>query len=464
MSTLKPSIPKGTRDILPAEFAKRNYIFSVIAGVFNNFGYKPIETPAMELLSTLTGKYGDEGDRLIFKILNSGNFLSSVDVKDYEAKNTTGLVSQMCEKALRYDLTVPFARFVVQHRNDITFPFRRYQMQPVWRADKPQKGRYREFFQCDVDVIGSPALINEAELIKMTDVIFRRLNLAVVLKLNSRKILYGLAETVGAKERFSDFTTILDKIDKIGWDKVKKELLEINITGEAMTHLETLIKMTGSNTDKLNALASFLKASETGQEGVAEIREILSYAEHLGVQTPVAFEATLARGLNYYTGAIFEVLAADVEMGSLSGGGRYDNLTGIFGLEDVSGVGISYGADRIYDVMEELKLFPPALNTFSQVLCVNMGHAQMQYLIPLLGQLREMGIAAELYPDSVKMKKQMTYANKNNIPYVIIAGEDEMKTNTFTVKDMASGTQQQMALKQVLDLFKREQGAPSEEK
>jgi len=454
MSSNKPAVPKGTRDISPEQYAKRSYIFNTIESVFKKYAYKPIETPAMELLTTLTGKYGDEGDKLIFKILNSGNFLSDVDGGDYEQRNTARLISQICEKALRYDLTVPFARYVVQHLNDITFPFRRYQIQPVWRADRPQKGRYREFYQCDIDVIGSNALINEAELLKITDDIFQKLGIGIVIKINNRKILTGIAEVIGEKEKIIDITVALDKLDKIGKEKVLQELLEKEIPQAAVDKMAGLIDMAAKEKNIFEAISNFTATSEIAQQGIKEVKEILALTAQMQVKTTIEFDVTLARGLNYYTGAILEVKTTDMEMGSISGGGRYDDLTGIFGLKDVSGVGISYGADRIYDVMEALKLFPETLSCFTKVLFVNLGNKEMAYVLPLLNELRAMDIPSELYPDSVKMKKQMAYADKNNIAFVVIAGEQEMETQVFTLKNMQTGQQNTFTMQEVLSFLK----------
>ena len=444
MTVNKPAIPKGTRDFTPEQYAKRAYIFKTVEFVFKKFGFKPIETPAMEMLSTLTGKYGDEGDKLIFKILNSGDYLAGVKAEDYERKDTVHLIPQICEKALRYDLTVPFARFVVQHFNDITFPFRRYQIQPVWRADRPQKGRYREFYQCDVDIIGSNALINEAELIKITDDIFKTLGIEIVIKLNNRKILSGIAQVAGVGESLIDITVALDKLDKIGWEKVQEELISKDIPSEAIDKIAHLIKLTETSDNMLDAVDQFIKDSETGQKGVAEIKEILYLTEVMQVASEVKFDTTLARGLNYYTGAIFEVTAKNVEMGSICGGGRYDDLTGVFGLKDVSGVGISFGADRIYDVLEMLNLFPDTITNFTKVLIANLGEQELLYVMPLANILRDNNIATEIYPDATKMKKQMAYADKNKIKYVVIAGSNEIYNKMFTLKNMFSGEQGEM--------------------
>ncbi len=453
MTINKPAIPKGTRDFTPEQYAKRAYIFKTVESVFKKYGFKPIETPAMEMLSTLTGKYGDEGDKLIFKILNSGDYLSDVKAEDYERKDTVHLIPQICEKALRYDLTVPFARFVVQHFNDITFPFRRYQIQPVWRADRPQKWRYREFYQCDVDIIGSNALINEAELIKITDEIFKTLGIEIVIKINNRKVLSGIAEIAGVSESLIDITVALDKLDKIGWDKVQEELISKDIPLEAIDKIAQLIKLTETCSNMLEAVSQFVSTSETGQKGIAEIKEILQYATSLQVISPIEFDTTLARGLNYYTGAIFEVCARNVEMGSICGGGRYDDLTGIFGLNDVSGVGISFGADRIYDVLEMLNLFPETITNFTKVLITNLGEKELQYCLPLANKLRSRNIATEIYPDTAKMKKQMAYADKNKIKYVVIAGTNEMTNNNVTLKNMFSGEQTEIDARDLIRLI-----------
>lgn len=450
MSNFKPAVPKGTRDFLPEQYARRAYIFSTIETIFKTYGFKPIETPAMELLSTLTGKYGDEGDKLIFKILNSGDFISGVNPDDYAQKNPNRLVSQLCEKALRYDLTVPFARFVVQHFNDITLPFRRYQMQPVWRADRPQKGRYREFYQCDVDIIGSNALINEAELIKITDDIFSKLGIRVIIKLNNRKVLAGIAEVTGAGDKLTDLTVALDKLDKTSWDSVKEELKGKQFPDTALSKIEELVLLTHNATDLFQAVSIFINDSETGRKGLAELREIRDYAGRMNLRSEVIFDVTLARGLNYYTGAIFEVKALDTDMGSISGGGRYDDLTGIFGMKDMSGVGISYGADRIYDVLEKLNLFPDTLSSFTRVLIANLGSGEVHYALPLLMALRQAGIPSEIFPDEAKMKKQLAYADKLNVPYVVIAGSDEMKKGIFILKNMKTGQQMEYTMEEIV--------------
>jgi len=455
MAVQKPSIPKGTRDFSPVEMVKRNFIFDTIKTVFKQFGYLPIETPAMENLSSLLGKYGDEGDKLLFKILNSGNFLKKVK-SDLVNPELNKLALDICEKGLRYDLTVPFARFVVQHLNDITFPFKRYQIQPVWRADRPQKGRYREFYQCDVDVIGSNSLLNEAELIQIIDNVFQTLNINSVIKLNNRKILLGIAETIDAEDKFTAFTVALDKIDKIGRSGVEKELSDIGFSEE---QIEKIFEITNvfdkDNQQKIDFLQSMLKESAIGLKGTEEIKKVLSYIETLTIKTDIELDLTLARGLNYYTGAIIEVKAQDVKIGSICGGGRYDDLTGVFGLKDVSGVGVSFGADRIYDVMEQLQIFPEEIVSSTKVMFVNFGEKEEQYCLPLLQKLRDKGINAEIFPDSAKMKKQMTYANNKNIPYVILVGENEMKKDILSVKNMISGEQTAMSFDKLLQLLQR---------
>lgn len=443
MSSGKPSIPKGTRDFSPAEMARRNFIFDTIRSVFKLYGYQPIETPAMENLSTLLGKYGEEGDKLLFKVLNSGDFLKGVSPTEVNSDNLNSLSVKMCEKGLKYDLTVPFARYVVQYQNDITFPFKRYQIQPVWRADRPQKGRYREFYQCDVDVIGSNSLLNEVELVLIINDIFQRLGIGNTIKINNRKILSGMVEVIGESERLIDITVAIDKIDKIGIDAVNKELAEKGVSSKAIEQLQPIIQLQGSNQEKLNTLSQVLASSEIGMKGVSEMKEIFADVENLtGLTSIVELDLSLARGLNYYTGAIFEVKANDMDMGSICGGGRYDDLTGIFGLKNVSGVGVSFGADRIYDVMLHLGLFPESLLSSSQVMFANFGSKEAAFCLPLLQQLRAKGISAEIYPDAAKMKKQFDYANKKNIRYVVIVGEAEMQSGMVSVKDMNTGEQQ----------------------
>lgn len=441
MAKEKPSIPKGTRDFSPEEIAKRNYIFDTIKEVYKLYGFKPIETPAMENLSTLMGKYGEEGDRLIFRILNSGDFMSKARAEDVNDLNSQKLSAQICEKALRYDLTVPFARYVVQHQNEISFPFRRYQIQPVWRADRPQKGRYREFFQCDADVIGSDSLINEYELIQIIDNVFGRLGVSVTVKINNRKILAGIAEYIGFADKITDITTAIDKLDKIGLEKVNEELSERGLTAEAIEALQPVLMLEGDEKQKLAQLKVVLETSPAGLKGIEEMEEVFGLLENTPVKCSVQLDLTLARGLNYYTGAIIEVKANDVSIGSICGGGRYDDLTGIFGLPGVSGVGISFGADRIYDVMQELNLFPENVMTFSKVLLVNFGTEEQKYAQKVMIQLRNKGISCELYPEAAKMKKQMQYADKNHIPYVIIIGKNEMETGALSLKNMKSGEQ-----------------------
>ena len=441
MSSNKPSIPKGTRDFSPTEMNRRNYIFATIKKVFEQFGYQPIETPAMENLSTLLGKYGEEGDKLLFKILNSGDFLSSTNQNELQPGNASRLATKISEKGLRYDLTVPFARYVVQHRNEITFPFRRYQIQPVWRADRPQKGRYREFYQCDADVIGSDSLINEAELLKIADQVFGQLGVKVLLKLNNRKILAGIAEIIGHADKITDITVAMDKLDKIGLEKVNEELSERGIDAQAIERLQPIIQLGGSNTEKLEQLAKVLAGSEEGQKGIAETTEVLQLSESMGITSSIELDLTLARGLNYYTGAIIEVKAADVPMGSICGGGRYDNLTGIFGLPGISGVGISFGADRIYDVMLDLDLFPETTASSTQVLLVNFGGEEEKICIQLSARLRAIGLNTELYPDNAKIKKQFSYADSQQIPWVIIIGENERTTGGYILKNMKTGEQ-----------------------
>jgi len=456
MASNKPGIPKGTRDFSPAEMAKRNHIFDTIKSVFRTYGYQPIETPAMETLSTLLGKYGDEGDKLLFKILNSGNFTKGVQPADFSAENVNALSTRICEKGLRYDLTVPFARFVVQYQNDITFPFKRYQIQPVWRADRPQKGRYREFYQCDVDVIGSNSLLNEVELVLIIDEVFRKLGVAHTVKINNRKILSGMAEVVGETERLIDITVAIDKIDKIGIDAVNRELADKGVSKSAIEQLQPIIQLQGANAEKLEILSKSLDASEVGLKGIEEMRIIFDALETLGgLACEVELDLSLARGLNYYTGAIFEVKANDMEMGSICGGGRYDDLTGIFGLKNVSGVGVSFGADRIYDVMQHLNLFPDSLLVSSQVMFANFGDKEAAFCLPIMQRLRSVGISAELYPDAAKMKKQFDYANKKNIQYVVIVGEAEMQKGEVSIKNMATGNQETVKVSEVNTYFSK---------
>ena len=439
----KPSIPKGTRDFSPAETMRRTYIFESIKSVFRTYGFAPLETPSMENLSTLLGKYGDEGDKLLFKILNSGDY--AANLSDEQVRQA----SQICEKGLRYDLTVPFARYVVQHQNEISFPFKRYQVQPVWRADRPQKGRYREFYQCDVDVIGSRSLLNEVELIEIVERVFRKLGIRVVLKMNNRKILYGIAEAIGHADKMMDITVAIDKLEKIGLDNVKAELAERGLEQEAIAKLQPILELSGSNADKLAQLREVIGVSETGVKGIEEMTEIFSYVEALGLELPIELDLSLARGLNYYTGAIFEVKALDYAIGSICGGGRYDDLTGIFGLPNTSGVGISFGADRIYDVMVGLDLFPEEVNFTTKVLFVNLGAAEQMASMQIIRTLRDAGIAAEIYPEAAKMKKQMEYANRRMIPYVVIIGSNELAERRATVKNMRTGEQQSVEFEAV---------------
>ncbi len=449
----KPSIPKGTRDFSPAEVAKRDYIFNCIKTHFNHFGFQPIETPSFENSATLMGKYGEEGDRLIFKILNSGDYLSKADDALLQDKNSLKLTSQISEKALRYDLTVPFARYVVQHQNEIDFPFKRYQIQPVWRADRPQKGRFREFYQCDADVVGSTSLLQEVELIQLYDAVFTNLGLnGVTLKINNRKILSGIAEVIGASDKLIDFTVALDKLDKIGEDGVKTEMVEKGISAEAITLVQPLFNFTGDISAKIDQLKTLLANSTEGKKGIEELEFICNTVAQVGLSTAILdLDVTLARGLNYYTGAIFEVAPpAGVKMGSIGGGGRYDDLTGIFGLKDVSGVGVSFGLDRIYLVMEELDLFPKTVAKSSKVLFLNFGEKEAVYALKAIAQLRKNNIAAELYPDQVKLGKQFQYADKKGIACAVLVGEEELNANTFTLKNLQSGEQTSCTLEQLI--------------
>jgi histidyl-tRNA synthetase len=444
--TSKPSIPKGTRDFSTEEMLKREYIFETIKQVFRLYGYQPIETPAVENLSTLLGKYGEEGDKLLFRILNSGDFLSPVSDEDLLKREPSRLSSKICEKGLRYDLTVPFARYVVQHRDEIVFPFKRYQIQPVWRADRPQKGRYREFFQCDVDVIGSDSLLNEFELIKIVDEVFRRLKVSVVIKINNRKILSGIAGFIGEAGRVTDITVAIDKLDKIGIEGVNAELNNKGLSTKAISSLQPVLQLSGDTAGKLEKLSKVLFNSETGMKGISELKRLFKYIDGAPLVCKVELDLTLARGLNYYTGAIIEVKSNDVSIGSVCGGGRYDNLAGVFGMEGVSGVGISFGADRIYDVLNHLNLFDDTLVSSTEALIVNFGENDLQYALDIVDQLRLLGVRSELYPDSVKLKKQMSYADSRKIPYIIIAGEEEIKSKTVTIKIMSSGEQINIAL------------------
>lgn len=449
----KPSIPKGTRDFSPEEMAKRNYIFNTIREVYHLYGFQQIETPAMENLSTLMGKYGEEGDKLLFKILNSGDCFSGISCEELMEKNPVKFAVKACEKGLRYDLTVPFARFVVQHRNEISFPFKRYQIQPVWRADRPQKGRYREFYQCDGDVVGSDSLINEVELIQIMDEVFHRFGIRVCIKMNNRKILSGIAEILGAADKIVDITVAIDKLDKIGLEKVNEELREKGLSEDAINKLQPVIMLSGTSREKIASLKNVLAASETGLKGIAEMEFILDRIEKLALRAELELDLTLARGLNYYTGAIFEVKALDVQIGSITGGGRYDNLTGVFGMEGVSGVGISFGADRIFDVLNQLDLYPKDALQTTQLLFVNFGEKEEAYLLPLVAQVRAAGIRTELYPESAKMKKQMGYADTKKIPYVAIVGETEMAEGKINVKNMITGEQQLLTVDELIALF-----------
>ncbi len=460
MSVTKPSLPKGTRDFSPIEMVKRNYIYDTIKTVFRKYGYAEIQTPSMENLQTLTGKYGDEGDKLIFKILNSGDYLAKVDEQLLASKNSNATISKISEKALRYDLTVPFARYVVMHQNDIAFPFKRFQVQPVWRADRPQKGRYREFYQCDADVVGSPSLLNEAEFILIYHEALTNLGLKDFnIKINNRKILSGIAEIIGKPELIVDMTVAIDKLDKIGLDGVAKELIERGFTEADIEKLKPVILLEGSNVEKLENLKTVLSTSETGLKGIEEIETVFNYVsklttENSELKTVIELDITLARGLNYYTGCIFEVKTNEVAMGSIGGGGRYDDLTGMFGLKDLTGVGISFGADRIYDVLEELNLFPTSAQQGTKVLLSNFDESAELYALPILQQFRTANIAAELYPSSAKLKKQMSYADAKNIPYVILIGEEEMQNNLLTLKNMVSGEQEKLTTAEIIERLK----------
>lgn len=450
----KPSIPKGTRDFSPAEMARRNYIFNTIRDVFGLFGYNPIETPAMENLSTLMGKYGEEGDKLLFKILNSGDFLRGVDRQLIADGNCPRMATQLCEKGLRYDLTVPFARYVVQHRDQLQLPFRRYQIQPVWRADRPQKGRYREFYQCDADVVGSDSLVNEIELLQLIDEVFRRLRIRITIKVNNRKVLAGIAELIGAPDKIVDITVAIDKIDKIGIDNVNAELIEKGISQDAVDQLQPLLTLSGSNNEKLESLEQLLATSEIGKKGIEELRFVIGQTDKIGINATLELDVSLARGLNYYTGTIIEVKANDVQIGSITGGGRYDNLTGVFGLPGVSGVGISFGADRIYDVLNQLDLYPTGTQAGTTVFFVNFGDKEAAASLKHIKSLRAAGISCELYPETAKMKKQMGYANDNHIPYVAIIGETELEKSTVTLKCMETGEQEELTIQQIIDKLK----------
>ena len=448
----KPSIPKGTRDFGPQEMARLNYIFNTIREVYALYGFQQIETPAMENLSTLMGKYGEEGDKLLFKILNSGDFLRGIGEDDLRTGATGHLAALLCEKGLRYDLTVPFARYVVQHRDELALPFRRYQIQPVWRADRPQKGRYREFYQCDADVVGSDSLLNEVELMQIVDTVFSRFGIRVCIKINDRKVLTGIAEMIGAADKIVDITVAIDKLDKIGLDNVNAELREDGLAESQIEALQPIVTLSGTNSEKLSVMRQVLAQSQTGLRGLEELQFVLS--RYKGA-AQLEFDLTLARGLNYYTGCIFEVKAMDVEIGSITGGGRYDNLTGIFGMPGISGVGISFGADRIYDVLNQLDLYPQEVTTATQLLFVNFGDAETDYCLPILAQARAAGIRAEVYPDAVKVKKQMQYANAKGIPFVAMAGETEMQQGKITLKDMATGEQACIDASELIDRLRR---------
>ena len=450
----KPSIPKGTRDFTPAEMAKRNYIFDTIRSVYAIYGFKQIETPAMETLQTLLGKYGEEGDKLLFRVLNSGDYLTKVSDEQLAERNSLALSSKICEKGLRYDLTVPFARFVVMHRDEIQLPFKRYQIQTVWRADRPQKGRYREFYQCDADIVGSDSLLNEVELVQIMDTVFQRLGIRVQIKINNRKLLSGIAEIVGEAEKIVDITVAIDKLDKIGLDKVNEELRADGISEEAIAKLQPVITLSGSNEEKLKVMEDFLASSEVGMKGIKELRFILNAASQVDLKNELQLDLTLARGLNYYTGAIFEVKALDTPMGSITGGGRYDNLTGIFGMPGISGVGISFGADRIYDVLNTLDLYPKEITTDTQLLFINFGEKETCYCLPVVAKARQNGIRTEMFPDAAKMKKQMAYANANAIPYVALAGDDEIQKGVVTLKNMETGEQKQVTPEQLIEIVK----------
>ena len=450
----KPSIPKGTRDFSPVEMAKRNYIFDTIREVYALYGFRQIETPAMETLSTLMGKYGEEGDKLLFKVLNSGDYLAKLSDDELMQRNPLHLATKLCEKGLRYDLTVPFARYVVQHRDEIQLPFKRYQIQPVWRADRPQKGRYREFYQCDADVVGSDSLLNEVELMQIVDTVFTRFGVRVAIKINNRKILTGIAETIGESDKIVDITVAIDKLDKIGIDAVNEELSRDGISDEAIKKLQPIIALTGTNDEKLATIAQVLAQSEVGMKGVEETRFILDTLKTCGLHNQIDLDLTLARGLNYYTGAIFEVKALDYDIGSITGGGRYDNLTGIFGLPGISGVGISFGADRIYDVLGGLDLYPKEAEQGTQLLFINFGATETAYCLPVLRRCREAGIRTEIYPDSVKMKKQMAYANAKQVSFVVLAGEEEIAQGKLTLKNMATGEQTLVTPEELVEAVK----------
>ena len=450
----KPSIPKGTRDFSPLEMAKRNYIFDTIKQVYQLYGFQQIETPAMETLGTLMGKYGEEGDKLLFKVLNSGDFLNKVSDEELQERNALHLAAKLCEKGLRYDLTVPFARYVVMHREELQLPFKRYQMQPVWRADRPQKGRYREFWQFDGDIVGTDSLLNEVELMQIVDTVFSRFGVRVQIKINNRKILTGIAEVIGAAEKIVDITVAIDKLDKIGLENVNAELREDGLSEEQIEKLQPIISLEGTNDEKLDTIAEVLKESETGLKGVEETRYILDTLKTLGLENEIQLDLTLARGLNYYTGAIFEVKALDVQIGSITGGGRYDNLTGIFGMPGISGVGISFGVDRIFDVLNALDCYPKDAVNGTQLLFINFGDKETAYCLPAVAKAREVGIRTEIFPDASKMKKQMSYANAKQIPFVVLAGENEMAEGKLTLKNMLSGDQQLVTIEELISIVK----------
>lgn len=449
------SIPKGTRDFGPEEMAKRNYIFNTIKEVYALYGFQQIETPALETLHTLMGKYGEEGDKLLFKILNSGDYLKNISDEELMGRNTLYLQTRLCEKGLRYDLTVPFARYVVMHRDELQLPFKRYQIQPVWRADRPQKGRYREFYQCDADVVGSDSLLNEVELMQIIDTVFQRFGVRVQIKINDRKILSGIAEVIGEAEKIVDITVAIDKLEKIGIDSVNDELRQDGISEDAIEKLQPIIALSGTNEEKLNTIEEVLKDTEIGKKGVEELRFILGTLKEIGLKNEIQFDLTLARGLNYYTGAIFEVKALDTPMGSITGGGRYDNLTGIFGMPGLSGVGISFGADRIYDVLNALDLYPTEAISTTQLLFINFGEKETAYCLPIAAEVRKAGIRVEVYPDKAKMKKQMSYANAKNIPFVALAGENEIAAGKVTLKDMATGEQKLVNTEELIDCLQK---------
>lgn len=447
----KPSIPKGTRDFSPVEMAKRNYIFNTIKDVYALYGFQQIETPAMETLQTLMGKYGEEGDKLLFKVLNSGDFLSKVSKEEIMGENSLRVATKISEKGLRYDLTVPFARYVVMHRDELQMPFKRYQIQPVWRADRPQKGRYREFYQCDADIVGSDSLLNEVELMQIIDTVFTKFGINVQIKINNRKILAGIAEYIGYPDKIVDITVAIDKLEKIGIEAVNQELSANGISEESIVKLQPILSLAGTNEEKLNTISATIASSETGLKGVEETRFILEKLKMIGLKNEIQLDLTLARGLNYYTGAIFEVKALDTTMGSITGGGRYDNLTGIFGLPGLSGVGISFGADRIYDVLNTLGLYPQEAVTTTSVLFINFGEKELEYCLPIVNKVRKAGLSAEIYPDNVKMKKQMAYANAKNIPFVVLAGDSEIEAEKVTLKNMITGAQSLVSIDELIE-------------